>query len=230
METIHTQCPACHKRYLVDPRAIASSQPQFECIQCHSRFFFDLDSVKMSQVAAKLPAIHHHKICPKCSTSNPSKVQECVSCGVIFSRYRDWKVEGEYWQFFNRELSQGWREVLKDYESIEKHQNFLDRCWKAGKLELAARYYGKILEADATDEIASVMKEKIAQIAQVPFDNKPPHKNVRTNRPGFFALVIGLGALFIVTGFLLPYARNLVGTGVALMVLATGASLYLREI
>jgi len=126
-----------------------------------------------------------------------------------------------------------WHAVMDDYESIDRHQNFLAACQKEDNLIFASNQYGKILEVYSGDEMAVRMQNEIVTLAQVPAQthgsSSPASLNWTRWLPRLSILFLGFGGAFIATGFLFASTRNLIGLGAAIVFCTVAAGWFSRR-
>jgi hypothetical protein len=172
------------------------------------------------------------RICPKCHASNSAKSENCEVCGVNFSKYEILKRDGGFLRNINKSLYDKWQGVLSHYDDLALHQEFVSLCVSKGQLSLAARCYSRVLDVFPGDEMAQARLKGLDGLAQLPLSSRQhagADRAIRTWRKHAFAILFGVGGLLIAIGFFMPQSRNLVGAGVALLVVTYGLRMLILD-
>ncbi len=179
--------------------------------------------------ATPAPIIENVDTCPKCRARRAPDANECQNCGVLFKKIRlEEKFSGEIKLNGRPELNALWRDVLENFSAENLHERFIFACHDAECLPFASQKYGRILQANPSDETAKKMRRKIvalasirAQISSVPAPKAFPF-------PKLTSLAIFLSAAILFVGIFVPPLRNLAGLGAAMLGLSLGIRFYLR--
>lgn len=90
-------------------------------------------------------------------------------------------------------LEEQWKELLTDYENKDKHEKFITDALTSKNLQYASQQYRKMLDLNATDEMAKKMIDKIIQVATLtyvpPFKKEPP-QNTRWLTYSILAMIV----------------------------------------
>ena len=179
---------------------------------------------------AKVPLIAQTLKCPKCGVRTNGLATECLSCGVVFSRYKplpDGAV-GEIRLEGRRDILELWETIIGDYEDEIRHERFVEVCADAGALAFAAQKYSRILSVSPQEEIARRMKKRIVALASYPLESRGTNGVHSFRVPKFVDLILFLGAATATAGFTLHGMKAMAGIGVAAIALALGVRFFLR--
>ena len=179
---------------------------------------------------AKVPLIAQTLKCPKCGVRTNGLATECLSCGVVFSRYKPLPdgVVGEIRLEGRRDILELWETIIGDYEDEIRHERFVEVCADAGCLAYAAQKYSRILAVSPQEEIARRMKKRIVALASYPLEMRGTN-GVHTFRvPKFVDLILFLGSATMTAGLIFPHMKSMAGVGLAAIVLALGVRFFLR--
>ncbi len=183
--------------------------------------------------------------CPACGKELVVDKDECFSCGVVVSRLKDRLYQRKNQDQIGgiehlsvgelKQLDRRWKQVVVNYHDQNAHHDFISYCQRIGALPFAVHHYTKMLDIDKEDDIAELMRKQALsrltfQFATAQNTQKPEEIVPRafTFLKWIGALLLFLGAAFIVIGLLTPNAKNLVGLGAALCSLAVMTFLYRR--
>ena len=251
-ELAHFQCVSCKNHFYFASELIKDGMVQSFPLDLSSlQGLGDLDFVNRSveaQVNQELfalndkafvqpeprkmeaPEIEATKICPKCQSVNRVSASDCEVCGVDFKKIEMLQKDGHHFHKISRTLHDQWQYVLSHYDDMTAHQKFLTLCLGKGHLTLGARSYQKVLQVLPADETATLMLKQIAAVTEVPFELvRSNKKSLSFWRTHMFSLVFAVAGLIIMSGFIFPQSRNLVGAGVAILVVAYGVKSLLNE-
>lgn len=179
------------------------------------------------------------KPCPKCGAINEKKNEECYSCHVIFARLEQLPLDPTLKA--QPSLVRKWKNLVLNFDNKELHEDFLESCHRLEALRFAILKYEELKKAQGgSDETCESMIFKAHGLLQVTLSGKkegdlrfakptarstkeaPRHKWHRYILWGPLAV----SALMIITGFFSLGLRNLVGAGVAVMLLTFGLILF----
>ena len=177
--------------------------------------------------------------CPKCEGKNALAALECRHCGVVFAKLaKKAKDAGgerlERLEDFGgrRELAELWTALMRDYENREKHERFVEECYRTGCLSVAAQRYARILVTTPNEEIAKTMRRRIIGLASFKTESvvgteSEPEPTMGFRFPKMNNIILMLGGAVMTMGFLLPGVRDLVGLGAAAVALGIGVRFFL---
>lgn len=197
--------------------------------------------VKPPEVTTREVTVHPiaEAACPKCRGMNAASATECKHCGIVFEKYaKTARAEKNEELGVRRELADLWTAILDDYSNQEKHDRFVEECYKSNALPFAAQKYSRILGAAPNEDIAKAMRRRIIGLSSFKTETataasvrkEAAEADVAAN---FFRylkvshIVFMVGGALIAAGFLLPASRDLVGLGLAMILLAIGV-VYFR--
>ena len=164
--------------------------------------------------------------CVKCGALNPAANEDCLQCGVIFSKFKV-KKEDPIAAKAPQKLKEIWQMVTHHYEDEDLHEEFLRQCRKANQLEFASSRYKKILDAQPNEEVAQRYQDKIFALASVPAE-KPVKVEKKKFRVPFTSLVMLMSAIVMFMGYMMPELRNLMGIGAACLFVTTAIRLIFK--
>jgi hypothetical protein len=134
-----------------------------------------------------------HFSCPECGYENSKGSVSCKRCLLIFEKYarKNMKVNSQV--MGPMKLEEQWKELLTDYENKDKHEKFITDALTSKNLQYASQQYRKMLDLNATDEMAKKMIDKIIQVATLtyvpPFKKEPP-QNTRWLTYSILAMIV----------------------------------------
>ena len=134
-----------------------------------------------------------HFSCPECGYENPKGSVSCKRCLLIFEIYVKYHMRANSQVNGPRKLEEKWKELLTDYDNIEKHEAFISDALKDKNLQFVSQQYRKMLDMNAADEIAKKMIDKIIQLATltyVPPLRKEPPKSTRWITVSILATIV----------------------------------------
>lgn len=237
----NVRCPSCSKLYRVSSDSLLSQQPHFECKACHSQFSFEQpskDTVRISTHLVSLPKLNSQnfaaapaeiasylKECPKCKTTNPKNLEDCVQCGVNFK-----KLEQSFDPLTKSRivpsLLRAWTELMQDYENLKKHFSFVERCEEFQALPYALKRYELLKEVQPQDRVADQMWKHVFMKVQSNQNWKKlqasktwramPIKDMLVWSPIIFA-----GVIAVIGAFNYQH-RNLIGVAAAIVLIFIG--------
>lgn len=182
--------------------------------------------------------------CPACGKEMIPEHDECFACGVVIGHYQErLKLSttrnevGGIDHLENHELKtldKKWRQVVLNYNDSAQHMSFIQHCHEIKALPFAVHQYTQLIQLSADDDIAITMRNRTLSLISVGFVSSP-----EGGRPSLvmsqglkFALkwVNIMGFLFssacVVVGLTVPDAKNMIGLGVAFLMLFVALSIY----
>lgn len=181
------------------------------------------------------------KICSKCGNQNAFDASECSQCQVVFEKLRDLPTLGS--ARFSPKLIKAWTQLIHDFAIETAHLDFIKLCEMEGALSFAELRYKQYLEVQSFDETAQAHLELVRMRQNLEAQKKPEKaivskdlfrrmfEKIEPETVDWKKLATRLSPLFfglllVVFGFTLGQFRNLVGVGVAFLILWVGFSLY----
>jgi hypothetical protein len=172
--------------------------------------------------------------CPKCGAINDKKNDECYSCHVIFARLEQLPLDPTLKA--QPSLVRKWKNLLMNFDNLSLHEEFLKSCHQLDALRFAILKYEELKSAQGgSDEICERMIFKAHGLLQVTlsgksegdlrFVKKPTATHQKWHKYVLFG-PLSLSVLMIVIGYFSLSLRNLVGAGVAVMLLTFGLILF----
>lgn len=249
------RCPTCQKLYSVQAQVIlsASLPLQFQCQSCQTRFETPLmamqdlyNEILTTREIAPLvgqnpePVASGDVACPKCRGLNAAGAAECKHCGIVFEKFnKASRIEKNDEFGGRREIVDMWNGILEDYSNQEKHDRFVEDCYRAGALAFAAQKYSRILGAAPNEDIAKAMRRRIIALSSFKTETatasavRKEAAESQSATGGIFRyfkvshMVFMVGGALIASGILLPASKDLIGLGFAMILLAVGV-VYFR--
>ncbi|MBC7458434.1 MAG: hypothetical protein H7235_09160 [Bdellovibrionaceae bacterium] len=233
------RCPCCQKLFCTESHAVenhdnrSAKNTEFQCTDCSEDFYLSNERTTSGLFQTLKRTQHEFVNCTKCNFLKNKKSDECPSCGVIETRYKD-IVKLENPRLF--ELNQMWSSVVMDLENDQAHQEFLSRAQSMSALNFAAQKYidlQKIMGSDDLTEKYIRQVELRLEAAANNFISAEKEKYIRegSGPKTFFglqytfrnmALVISLlGVFFIILNVMRPLFPSLNGLLVAIVALST---------
>jgi hypothetical protein len=248
-ETIKIRCPKCLKPFAVREHLITHKEPSFSCNKCETQFWIPfhqskgLDEflgieIQTPKIEKEQPALQKfpqlERTCPKCGAINEQQKKECGSCGIVIAKYELISKESE--PKIPVHILESWQDVIGDYENLQTHSFFVNKCLKLKHLNFAIKKYSEILTAYSGDEMALKMKKRLVILTQtsVGYDEhvKPTHIKIKKIKrrlvPKIFLGLIGVGIVLFLVGQYTQGFKNLMGVGAALVFISITLSIYLR--
>ena len=173
--------------------------------------------------------------CPSCNTINSLSAKECISCEIVFAQFipdAQAQVVSDVELSASAELVAAWQSVQANYTALEKHENFVARCYEANKLAFAAHKYAQMLVLAPEETTARLMRKRIIGLASYGFDatsNGLAWTQWSFPLPSFNSLIILMGTILVVCGLAFPHAKQTAGLGGAMIALAIGLRVFLRR-
>ncbi|WP_413288255.1 hypothetical protein [Bdellovibrio sp. HCB337] len=174
------------------------------------------------------------KACPKCGAINEKKGDECYSCHVIFSRLEELPLDPTLKA--QPSLVRKWKNLILNFDNKDLHEDFLKSCHQLDALRFAILKYEELKSAQGgSDELCERMIFKAHGLLQFTLASKTEgdlrfQKTPSASRQSWHKYVLwaplGVAILMMVIGFFSLSLRNLVGAGVAVMLLTFGLILF----
>ena len=243
-QILHFRCPTCTKLYEVSAHLIKSTSPHFDCLVCGEIFSFNHPPANFNQIdtfrveTRSEASQETQKACPKCAALNSNSATECYSCQIIFRNYELLKQEN--YSGALPSLVGQWQEYLLDYENLLNQKRFISSCRAANQLAYAEAKFNSLKKVmgesdpyctNALEEIETIRQQATRMKNQIPtaFNWNDFFKNARMKifeflkqrRVKYCAPVV-LAFLLIGSGILGHDQRNMVGPGVAILILHFG--------
>lgn len=170
------------------------------------------------------------RACPKCAAINDKKAQECYSCHVIFARLDQLPLDPTLKA--QPSLVRKWKNLVLNFDNKDLHEDFLKSCHQLDALRFAMMKYEELKKAQGgSDEVCEKMIFKAQGLLQVTLSGKTEgvvffEEKAPTPRPRWHKYILwvplSIGLLMMVIGFFNLGMRNLVGAGVAVILLTIG--------
>lgn len=230
------RCPCCQKLFCTESNAVenhASKNTEFQCTDCSEDFYLSNERTASGLFQTFKRTQHEFVNCTKCNFLKNKQSDECPSCGVIETRYKD-IVKLENPRLF--ELNQMWSSVVTDLENDQAHQEFLNLAQSMSALNFAAQKYMDLQKIMGSDSLTEKYIRQIELRLEAVANNfisaeKEKYMRAGSGKKTFFglqytfrnmALVVSLlGVFFIVLNVMRPLFPSLNGLLVAIVVLST---------
>jgi phage FluMu protein Com len=175
------------------------------------------------------------KSCPKCAAKNPRLSKECIKCGVIFEKLENLPLDPKIGALPS--LVRMWQDLMRDYENLAKHLEFVDRCEDLEALPFAMSKYQELKSIQPQDSLAEEMfqavwlknfrhrAEKIPGMRRLLDRTEGAWQKAVQALPWARILRFSpyvVSSMMILVGLINQGSRNLVGTGSALLFLSLG--------
>lgn len=175
------------------------------------------------------------KSCPKCAAKNPRLSKECIKCGVIFEKLENLPLDPKIGALPS--LVRMWQDLMRDYENLAKHLEFVDRCEDLEALPFAMSKYQELKSMQPQDSLAEEMfqavwlknfrhrAEKIPGMRRLLDRTEGAWQKAVQALPWARILRFSpyvISSMMILVGLINQGSRNLVGTGSALLFLSLG--------
>ena len=172
--------------------------------------------------------------CPKCGAANNKGLAECYSCHVIFEKMLELPLDPTLRA--QPSLVRKWKNLVLNFDNAELHEDFLKSCHELDALRFAILKYEDLQKAQGgKDDVCESMIYKAHGLLQVtlysrksgdPFHKKESSKTIVSWHKYVFFTPLIVSALMMLSGFTSLAQRNLVGAGVAVMLLTFGLTLF----
>lgn len=183
--------------------------------------------------------------CPSCGHEVVKDQTECFSCGIVFSSYDKFQFEKDmkakiggidHLSVTNiKTLEKMWKKVVVNYHDKVEHQSFLQHCFKEKALPYAVHFYSRMLEIDAHDDIANLMRRQALSMITTSLshgDRSAERSEFQRKTPVMkWVIYIGLclSLTCITIGLFSPGARNLIGLGASFLAIFTFLYYYRKD-
>lgn len=134
--------------------------------------------------------------CPECGYENQKGSVSCRRCLLIFEKYQRKNQKVNAQMMGSRRLEDQWRDVLSDYENMEKHEKLVSDALREKNLPFVSQQYRKMLDLNPTDEVAKKMIEKIINVTMMTYT--PPIRKEPPQNTRWITMLILFGVLFLV--------------------------------
>lgn len=223
-DSLRVRCPSCRKLYLVQTTDIRESKPRFACVQCHTKFWLSLAEQDLTAEIVGVPV--------QIRTSSTEKPVVSTSAPPVSSTLVAEKVPPH-----SAGLMTLWQKVLADFGSQDLHHDFVAICQRENNLPYAAFQYSQMLKLVPNDEIVNRMLGEIKALAMTGPIAQAAAENEDQSRTRWFVspsrlwqLPLAIATVLVVVGLMIPFFRNLVGVGAALLFLALALQWQTRKI
>ncbi len=237
------RCPCCQKLFCTETdvaeaqSSYSSKSTEFQCTDCSEDFYLSNERTSSGLFQTFKKTQHEFVNCTKCHFLKNKQSDECPSCGVIETRYKD-IVKLENPRLF--ELNKVWSTVITDLENDQAHQQFLNLAQSMSALNFAAQKYTDLQKIMGTDDLTEkyirqieLRLEAVANsfISAEKINGERPGSNLSSLRKSFFGFeysfrnvslaVSFLGVLFFILNVMKPLFPSLNGLLIAIVVLST---------
>jgi hypothetical protein len=234
------RCPCCQKLFCTESSAVenhahySAKNTEFQCTDCSEDFYLTNERTASGLFETIKRTQHEFVHCTKCNFLKNKQSDECPSCGVIETRYKD-IVKLENPRLF--ELNKVWSLVITDLTNDVAHQEFLNLAQSMFALNFAAQKYmelQKIIGADhLTEKYLRQIELRLESVAHnlMSTEKNKDKKSFKALRKSFFGIeysfrnislaVSFLGIFFFVLNVMGPIFPSLNGLLIAIVVLST---------
>ncbi|MCB0377676.1 MAG: hypothetical protein KDD33_04225 [Bdellovibrionales bacterium] len=183
--------------------------------------------------------------CPACGKEMLIGHKECYSCGVIVERFNSIQHERGVKEKVGgidhltlehiKQLEHQWKKLVVNYHDQKAHEEFLGYCFKRQALPYAVHCYSRMMDIDGDDDIASMMRRRAFTMISAPIEGTatPEKKSIVDSRFPFLKWVNWIGIFFssfcMVSGMMIPQARNLIGLGASFLVIFIALYIFRRK-
>lgn len=236
------RCPGCQKLFCTESHAIeslsssATPKIEFQCTDCSEDFYLSPTRNASGLFQTTKKTQHEFVHCTKCQFMKSKQSDECPSCGVIETRYKD-IVKLENPRLF--ELNKQWSNVILDLNHDQGHQDFLNLAQSMSALNFAAQKYTELQKIMGSDPlIEKYLKQIELRLESVALQYMSEEKSkssgpvtLKSLTKNFFgyeysfrniSLAVGsLALFFFILNVMKPIFPSLNGLLVAVVVLST---------
>jgi ribosomal protein L40E len=174
------------------------------------------------------------KACPKCGALNAKNSEECYSCHVIFERLEQLPLDPRLRA--QPSLVRKWKNLVLNFDNKDLHEDFLKSCHQVEALRFAILKYEELRRAQGgADDVCTTMIARAQSLLHVPAAAASATPTgagavngvIKSEAPQAWEkwclwVPVGLSLVMILVGFLNLSLRNLVGAGVAVLLLTLG--------
>lgn len=174
-------CPFCRALFRVNKNDLMPIDDySFSCLSCKQVFWakingeqkIDVHSFKPSVEKQSEKTVYSEKICPHCMAVMEKGVVECCQCGRSFYDIQ-WMQNSPYSSFRLRKL---FETLLADYDSPEKHGEFVSACIKQENPVFGLYCYKRLIQERPKDQQARKMFEYLKNVSQQLFQPQSVRK------------------------------------------------------
>jgi hypothetical protein len=230
------RCPCCQKLFCTEINAVenySSKNTEFQCTDCSEDFYLSNERTASGLFQTIKRTQHEFVHCTKCNFLKNKQSDECPSCGVIETRYKD-IVKLENPRLF--ELNQMWSTVVTDLANDQAHQEFLNFAQSMSALNFAAQKYMDMQKIMGSDDLTEKYLKQIELRLEAVANSYMSAEKDKYGRSGsgqktFFGLeysfrnialaVSVLGVFFFLLNVMRPLFPSLNGLLVAIVILST---------
>lgn len=155
------RCPCCQKLFCTEGDVVenhSSKNTEFQCTDCSEDFYLSNERTASGLFQTYKRSQHEFVNCTKCNFLKNKQSDECPSCGVIETRYKD-IVKLENPRLF--ELNQMWSTVVTDLTNDQAHQEFLNFAQSMSALNFAAQKYMDLQKIMGSDDLTEKYLKQI---------------------------------------------------------------------
>lgn len=186
VDSIRFRCPHCQKLYFTlrsdfDLRDVfdKSKLSDFDCTTCENSFALMNTQNESGLYATRSVKPIETAHCPKCAFIKKSHADECPSCGVFESKFRDLeKLENPKLY----QLNIFWKKVLLDFEDDKRHLEFINLAQSQQALNFASTKYSSLIELIGSNEKVKSYLEQIKLRLKSHVDKKFYEQSAAANR------------------------------------------------
>lgn len=176
VDSIRFRCPHCQKLYFtlksdfdLQTTMAHSKLSDFDCTNCSNSFALMNSQNESGLYATRSIKPIETAHCPKCGFVKKAGVDECPSCGVFESKFRDLeKLENPKLY----QLNILWKKVLLDFEDERRHLEFINLAQSQQALNFASTKYSSLYELIGSNEKVKAYIEQIKQRLASQVDKK----------------------------------------------------------
>lgn len=236
-------CISCSSRFsfaypVTNPTSVATflvqSSPEMEEARTFQQELEAQSFVALQQEIENSAEKNGNRACPKCGAINEKKNDECYSCHVIFARLEQLPLDPTLKA--QPSLVRKWKNLILNFDNKDLYEDFLKSCHQLDALRFAILKYEELKSAQGgSDELCEKMIFKAHGLLQVTltskkdgdlsFSKKPKQARHKWHKYVLWAPLC-ISVLMIMVGFFSLALRNLVGAGVAVMLLTFGLILF----
>lgn len=229
------RCPCCQKLFCTEMVAVENTE--YQCTSCDEDFYLSSQRATSGLYQTLKKTQNEFIHCTKCHFLKNKQSDECPSCGVIETRYKD-IVKLENPRLF--ELNKEWSLAMTDLSNDKTQQNFLNLAQSMSALNFAAQKYADLQKMTGADDLIEKYLRQIELRLESVANNyisAEKDKNAKLTPAGslkqsffglqysfrnIFMLISFLGVLFFMINVMRPIFPSLKGLLVAIVVLSTG--------
>lgn len=236
-------CVSCATRFMIDLQSPLDEQGEVLTQVVFKDFDQELGlqmqkDLESESFAALQGAISSQKksisSCPKCGAARETKSSECYSCHVIFDRLEELPMDPSLKA--QPSLIRKWKQLVLNFDNRALHDEFLKSCRELEALRFAILKYEELRKAQGgRDDICQSMITKAQSMLDVTLsaralsrtrEESASLKSIVGWHKFVFLVPLSISILMILIGFFSLSLRNLVGAGVAMVLLTFGLVLF----